>query len=946
MKRVVFIPIHSDLIEYVANAVLEKAPKGSNLSDVNVVFPGKRPGHFLRKVLFQKIGGAFYPPKIFEADNFIQTLVLDKYGIKRPIDPLNAAWIIYETVSNFVEVPSFEEFYPWAINLYRLFNELDQELVEDQQLEQIRDYVELDEDIIPNRIIQIWEHIKEIKDTYNERLIDANLYSPGLLYRLAAEDNTAIPEKFTIFGGFFALTASQLKIVKRILDAEKGIIVFQGNPEDWTILQDVKKGLAFPAEIVKEEARNPGTKIFAGFDLHSEMAKVRDILEELIPHLTNEPGELAIIVPKTESLIPLIYQSVGHFDRDFNIAMGYPLKRTPLISLYESVFRAQDNRTDVYLRRDVLKVLTHPFVKNIKIKGDTTPFRIAVHTFEEFVNDNEVVIIDLHDNSLLEKIFRSISMVIKDPGIYEEIIEKFIRVLDLFFYSFEEINTFNKLKKALQNSADFLLEHSTLSSYSLNLEFMKKFYETVRKIGEFYFADEKFDSHSIFGIFLYRLKEARVAFEGTPVKGIQVLGSLEARGINFKNIIYLDLNEGVVPGEPEINPILPSPLRLNLGLPDYRRTEEIYRYHFKRLYYSSENAFLLYIDNKKTSRSRYIEELIWENEKESGKLLEDSIVEKRFFNLNLRKFEPRVIEKTPEILEILRGAVLSPTSIDTYLKCPLRFYYTYVLRLRKQEVSDEIEKLEIGRLAHKILYRFYKILEGKEADYENVLTEETLLRVIDEEFKKNFPEKWGMAILVKRATEKLLLNFLRREKNELSGEKRIILALEYNLFGEYNTGLNSVKFVGRADRIEKIGNETFITDYKSESISGKKPFKPKNAKKIALISDRKIAKKITDSFQLPVYLELYMRHFKISDYSQVNARLITLRTGKENEVRLFPSNSVDRQLIASRLKEALNTIIDEIYNPEIPFEMDDSDANFCKYCPYKEFCGVEYGGSK
>ncbi len=942
LEKVVFLPIHSDLVEHVAEITLKTAANRSDLSEINVVFPGKRPGYFLRRTLYRKLRDAFYPPEIFEIDAFVQTLTIKNYGLGKPIDPLNAAWIIYETVKEFVEISPFEEFYPWAINLYRLFNELDQELLDDEKLMRIKDYVELDEDIVPAQVIQIWDHIAEIKNAYNSRLIDANLYSPGLLYRLTAEDDRALPDKFTIFGGFFALTASQLKIISRILESDRGVIIFQGNPDDWPILRGLKERLRFPSKIFTEEPTKPLTKIYAGFDLHSETAKVRDILNEIIPEISDEPGELAIIVPKTESLIPLIYQSIGHFDKAFNIAMGYPLKRTPLISLYESVFRAQDNRTDVYTRKDVLKVLTHPFVKNLKANTDTTPFRIAIHTFEEFVNENEVVIIDLHDKELLEKIFYSIERVIKDVSIYQEVIEKFKNVLKLFFYNFEQIETFNDLKNALKISADFLLEHGTLSNYTLNLEFMKKFLEIVEKIEEFYFADEKFEKHNIFNIILYRLKEARVAFEGTPVRGIQVLGSLEARAINFKNIVYLDLNEGVIPGEPELNPILPPSLRVSLGLPDYRKTEEIYRYHFKRLYYASDNAFLLYIDNKKTSRSRYIEEIIWEEEKKAGRLLEDELVEKRFFRLNLKKSEPKIVEKTPEIMETLKNMTFSPTSIDTYLRCPLKFYYSYVLKLKKQEVSDEIEKLEIGRIAHKILYRFYKQVEGREADYEKVLTEKNLLSIIEDEFRRDFPEKWGIAILVRRATEKLLTNFLWRERHELDGKKRIILALEYNLMGKYNTGKNVVRFTGRADRIEKIGDETFITDYKSTS-SGKTPFKKRKEKEIEGVLNREKVKGITESFQLPIYLELYMNHFGIKDYSKINARLISLNPAKNPEIKLFPEVQNKRDHIMSRLKEALNAIIDEIFDPDVPFSMDDSSSFYCGYCPFKEFCGVEYG---
>ncbi len=929
MEKVIFLPLDADLVSYVADRVIELS-NGPDMSKINVVFPGKRPGHFLRIKLKNRLKGPFYPPEIKEIETFVHEIALKRYGIIRKIDPLNAAWLLYDSIKKFVDVPEFESFYQWAINLYKLFDELDQELVDD--LSNISNLVEIESDLIPDRIIDIWSKIQDIKEDFDERLIESHYYTPGMLYRLAAMNEDFIPENFTIFAGFFALPAALRKIFKNILENDRGIVIFQGDPDEWSILREVKGSLPEPQKLEKSTSGRPDFKIFSGFDLHSEMAKVRDVLSELEGELTDEPEKLAIIVPKTESLIPLIYESISHFEKNFNIALGYPLKRTPLISLYESVFRAQENRTDTYFRRDVLKVLTHPFIKNIRIKRDTTPFRIAVHTFEEFVNQSEIVVFDLRDEAFLAKVFERIRKVQESPELADEVTERFKEVLRLFFYNFENISTFRELKTALEESANFLLENSTMGSYRLNFEFLSRFFETVREIGDFFFVDEKFDAYNIYRIFLYRLKEVRVAFEGTPVKGIQILGPLEARGLNFKNIIYLDMNEGVVPGEPDINPILPPPLRSSLGLSDYRKTEEVYRYHFKRLFSSARRAYLLYIDTPDRSRSRYIERLIWEKEKEFGELIED--IEKRIFNVKFERKVKEPVEKTPEVMEVLKNMTWSPTAVDSYFQCPMRFYFQYILNLRDKSFEDDIGKDRIGQIVHTILQEFYSANVGKKADYERILTVENLVKTIDEVFKMNYPENWGTALLVKKATEKALRAFLAKERMEK--RDRIILGLEKNLRGRLKFGSHELEFTGRIDRIERIDGEIFITDYKT-SRSLKNP--DKNHKDWLYTTKVEDTRRFVESFQLPIYLELYKKYAKIRDYENINARLVSIQK-LDKEVILFKDE--DKNKRARKMEffnHFLSVIFDEILNPEVPFYVEEGDH--CKNCPFKEFCGVE-----
>ncbi len=948
MDKVILLPLESDLVGFVIDELLPADTR--DFSRFMVVFPGKRPGYFLRNRLAKKLRSSFYPPEIHEIDAFVYHLVETKYGPSRQIDPLNAAWLIYQAAKKYIQLEGFDRFYPWGVELYEMFNEMDQELIDEDTLSDLRDYVELSDDIIHGTVKELWENIAKIKADYTSSLVDNGFFTSGSLYRLAANLDE-VPEKFTIFAGFYALTNSQLEIIKRVLERGEGTLVIQGSKDEWPIIRENVEKLGFGyREIESERKPSPQINIISGEDAHAEIAAVKDILGEVRDELTGSPEDLAIVVPNTESLIPLIYLSVAQFDKEFNIALGYPFKRTPLVALFSAIFKAQENKNgNEYLRGDILKVLTHPFVKNIGTEGAPgedkyAPFRIAIHHFEDYLFEENIITVNLQNEELMKAVEASISESLKRMNFQPApVISMFRTVIELFFKNFENVKTFQDLKEATEKVAEFLLKNSALRRYRLNLEFMRKFFETVRGIDEFLFKEEEFPStDDIFNIFLYRLNLARVAFEGTPVKGIQVIGALEARGLNFKNLIYLDVNEGVIPGRPEINPILPPPLRGKIGLKDYTRTEEIYRYHFKRLLAASERAYLLYVDNSESRRSRYIEEYIWQKEKEAGRLLEEELVKKKTFNLKVEKSREIVVEKTPEILKKLEKMSFSPSAINTYVRCPLRFYYSYVMGLAEKEFEDSIEGKDIGILVHSILRDFYGQVLRREPDFEKVLTEEKLHEIIEKHFESMYPLEWGLAFLIKESVKKVLDQFLEWERERFKSGKRFeVFHLEKKIrIPGYQTGTRTVTLTGAADRIDRVGEGYEIIDYKTGSPSDGKPI-PKKIDEVLI--DRSTMKKF--DFQLPMYIIMFSRELGVEDYSKINARLLYLRDiyREKGKKALFDAklSADERKEKMDKIEDALKRVINEILSPDVPFIPDKGDANYCSHCKFKELCGRE-----
>jgi CRISPR/Cas system-associated exonuclease Cas4 (RecB family) len=436
-------------------------------------------------------------------------------------------------------------------------------------------------------------------------------------------------------------------------------------------------------------------------------------------------------------------------------------------------------------------------------------------------------------------------------------------------------------------------------------------------------------------VFLYFAKDEQVYFEGSPVKGLQILGLLETRALSFDKIFILDVNEGVLPGVETTCPLLPLPVRRALNMPTYYQREEVSKYHFRRLVASSKEVHIIYQKTEKMQRSRFVEELVWEKEKACGKM---NVLEAKpvIINISLSPSHIFTINKTPEMLTVLHAMRFSPTMLNRYLQCPVQFYFSDVLKLKeKDDISDDIDAAEAGNILHRVMEILYNPFVGKEGIRYDYL-ENSLDEALDETFKQMVGEIRGEQYLLKEIMFKQIKNYLAWEKKHSNDTRRVIsvedtYAFELELREDTKTRKN-IRLKGKFDRIDCHDRGYEIIDYKSRRIDNHvcKCFD-------RVLTNREEMKKEIISLQLPCYVLLYHGANPNIPINKINSKIISLQLCEE-KMLFNDKDNMDRGLFLKDIfLPTLKNLINEIIDNSIPF-VADGDEKVCRYCTFHVLC--------
>ncbi|MCD5402015.1 PD-(D/E)XK nuclease family protein, partial [candidate division NPL-UPA2 bacterium] len=487
-----------------------------------------------------------------------------------------------------------------------------------------------------------------------------------------------------------------------------------------------------------------------------------------------------------------------------------------------------------------------------------------------------------------------------------------------------------------QEILTFLLRHSPAAHYPFSGEFFQSFLLLLDKLKNSLLKDEELkEPKDLFDLFRHVAGEERISFQGIPLKGLQIMGLLETRGLNFDCVFLLDANEEVLPSVESFDSLLPLPVRAALGLPLPYQKEEIYGYHFHHLISSTRRAHIFYRQTEKDFRSRFVEKLVWEREKRAGQrgVLPAEPVE---LNVSLRPSPGFEVPKSPELLNVLREMSFSPSGLNSYLLCPLQFYFARVLGLEKREgAADEQDSARVGIVLHKILERLYRPLAGKGVMGEKgyAYLEKSLPPVLDNVFAETFGEPRGESYLLKEMVLNRLKKYILGEKQRFINNMSIISVEEPLSCSLKLKDGREVRLTGRADRIDRYEyeGEYMIVDYKSGRDLIRHSFR---AFEEVLPSREKMREKIK-SLQLPLYAFLYGRARSLPP-EKMNSRVISLRTVRE-EI-LFDGKINRKKVLEDVFLPTLRNLIQEILNQEIPFRRDDGNEEACQYCSFLTFC--------
>jgi hypothetical protein len=742
MMPVLVADWRADCIAALADLLL--APGGTDLRRCLVVFPHRRPARHLMHHLATRadVPKPLFLPEMTAVDQWLPALA-------RELDPeplrtaglLDRVGLLREAVAalprpgplrDLAGAP--ERFFPWGRHLAGLMEELLRHGANPQDLHHLQGEVD-------DTAAALLERLRAIHDAYLRALAARGWTTPGLdaarVARRADELPALLAGRRVLLVGFHAPTGTEMAVLRALAEAGTAQLVWHSDPAlagnpgrvhwacrehaRWLADWGARAELLGPAR----QGEPPVVRFHEGFDLHSQLDALRTMLAGA------EAADTAVVLPDTGALMPVLHHLPA---KDVNISMGYPLARSSLLRLVETVLRLQETSPGPgrYAWRDVVALVRHPYVKMLEPRPGL-PLRGLLREMERAVRAGGTVFAPLAWEPDPRTLPEGTLPPEADPG---EALALLREALGACLTAFETPGTLEDLGLALLGLARALVPEGgeqTWHRFPVDAECLYRLTATVvPALTDSHVSRDPAGRQTLFSILRQMLAAERVPFEAEPLTGLQVLGMLESRLLRFSRVFVLDATEDKLPGPPAHDPLLPDPLRGLLGLPDARQRAQVAAYNFHRLVAGAREVHLLYHTGTSGSgplggrsvRSRFVEQLLWEEEKRQGRIIRgDDGGPLETLALPVRPL-PRPapgVAKTGPILArlntLLATRALSASLLDDYLSCPLRFFHKRLTPLREPDtVSEDGDHRELGVLVHAALRDFLAPLRQRRVD--------------------------------------------------------------------------------------------------------------------------------------------------------------------------------------------------------------------------------------
>jgi len=907
------------MVSFISGVLKELISSEENISEIIFVLPSKRAGSFLLKELSAFSENHIFAPKVFSIEEF--TEVISETKTVDNTLTLFEFYNVYKEITPLEEQEDFETFTTWAQSLIHDFNEIDRYLIDYKSffnyLADIQDLkhwsIQEPKTELINNYLSFWNSLPAFYEALKKELLSKNTGYQGLIYRKASEK---VPEYIQrniakhVFIGFNALNNAEQQIVQYLLENDRAEIYWdldevfvkdRQHDASLFINQYLKDWPVYREKRVKlnvSEYSKPKNIQVTGVPKNVGQAKY---LGELLANLDEETlQETAVVLGEEDLLLPVL-NSLPPNVKDLNITMGFPLKNAPIASLFDKLFQIHQNTASAYYYKDVISVINHPALNEI-LNQETEVF------IEKMQSENTV-------NLSEKKIINSFSSEAKP--LIEACFKNWDNSPLTAIEAFQQI--INKIKK-----------HYKTGQNKLGLEFLYQFHVLFNKLENLNETYPHLKSvKSLYQFYKEIMSTQSLDFQGRPFKGLQLMGMLESRALDFKNVIICSVNEGVLPSGKSGSSFIPFDLKQTYKLPTYKEKDAVYTYHFYRLLQRAQNVHLLY--NTETDglnsgeKSRFLTQL--EIEKQPAHQLTHTMVSPKVPAI---KNELREVKKTPEIMEKLKslaGSGFSPSALTSYIRNPLDFYRQYVLGVRdREEVEETVAYNTLGTVVHDSLENFYKPLEDKLLTAEDIQAFKSRIEEeITLQFKKSYmngPVNQGKNLLIYEVAKRYLRNFLNLELDRLKTEEIKILKIEKTLKSEIRIEyLDFPIFMrGKVDRVESTNGTTRIIDYKTGKVT---------QDKIEIVDWEDLTSdydKYSKSFQVLAYTKMMQDQNSLD--LPVEAGIISfknlkggfLKFGKKDKPRTRNKETAITKDILDAFEIELKKLIIEICDPEIPFK--------------------------
>ncbi len=740
----------------------------------------------------------------------------------------------------------------------------------------------------------VWRSLLSIYVEFNKLLEDENIAYSGRVYRKVAEaakcSNTT--KRKTVFVGLNALSVSEKEIFKSMNSSGVAEFIWDYDSQ-WSLGDDnfVEAGY-FIERNIKEFplAHYFSTSINAPKDVAIEVLNTPSeaLQAKVVGELLSTSGDLskcAVILTDESMLLPLLH-SIPPEIGDINISMGYPLTMSPAGRLLELLINLHSSYKNGYFRREAIEALMlHPY------------------TISDSIND-------------------------------------YIKSSDSFKYSSGELTE-------LDSSMELLWSIAPLHSYLVTIystllkrfesikdkHFTKLVLESLSTVSQIYKSCGELPRELYLKLLRQVTADTRVDFEGVSGRGLQVLGILESRSLDFDRVIMLSLSDDNFPSSRPDNSYIPSALLTGFGMPTIIEKSAIWSYYFYRLLQRSKEVSLLYCnvaDGLTTGEpSRYILQLEY-GQRFDVKYRDISLP--RINSLDEKSIE---IKKTPQMISSLQNRTFSPSALSSYISCPLRFYFRYIEGLKPRDSKEQrIDALDFGNLVHHALEELYGNSQPNDALLDSIEG------VVDTLLEKNLAHKLeGQEMntqISRRGVIEMVRGVIKNDINDITLHS--IIAHEQS----FSIELNSMKVGGRVDRVDRLTDGSIrIVDYKTGSVDVDAPpieeiFMPLSQE----VSYNPQYKSYKEVMQVLIYSYIAYKHQRVDVTPQIFSvrgmvgglsRPADITTGGAS---LSPINVEQYNAI----ELALGSLLSEITSKDVPFKQCRNGVS-CTYCDYKPICG-------
>ncbi|MCF8332288.1 MAG: PD-(D/E)XK nuclease family protein [Bacteroidales bacterium] len=900
-----------------------------------VVLPSRRAVTYLKREFKNlDINDSIWIPDVFAIEDF----VYEASGFHE-IDP---AALIIELFHIHLEINNdsgtdLENFLGWAPMMVNDFNSLDENLANATELFTFLSEAKALEKWRPNKpelsinekqYVAFFRSLKTYYHKLREKLLKQRKAYHGMAIRAIHESGLLLNhEKWQhfLFAGFYALTQAEKELITALKKEGKLTQLFDA---DHYYLQNQyheagnflrEKSRANDFQWVFDHYKNKKGEIHIN-GLPGDIGQARragQIIHDLLNKKDNseQQQEHTAVILADESLLLPMLNSCPEELSSINITMGFPIKSTSVASLVKlllkvAIDKERYKRESIHVN-ELLQIINLPVFEQV-IDDPVTVRKHLLNSKTVFYHQNEVS--ELIPARLSQALF-----VRKNP---HELLDK---IIDLTSYLGEQTEVKPELK--IENYGAALLCDQLIE--------IRKILLNSKQIIE--------DSKDLDKLIRKTVLTSSLPFSGEPLKGLQIMGMLESRALDFENVIILSVNEGALPAGKNFNSLIPHDIRQKFNMPTYHDNDSIYAYHFYRLLQRAKNTYLIY--NTETGnlgsneQSRFIKQLKHEMPGYNPSLiLSDEILTPPVAIAEDREI---LIKKSHDVMLLIKDFLhpdhkgISATGLKTLTNCSLQFYFKYLLKLKKaEELEDTIPMNIFGNVVHKILENIFNIIKSENDGIikSDILKNQNIQKLVLSEFQNYYDAEMlvsGKNKLMTNLAEYLIDQFLKQEIKAAQHKDIKVTGVEEQL--RYTTEIqnNKVLFRGIADRIDEIDHKIRIIDYKTGNVNKSALTQSKEFETMEELKSGEI-------IQVLFYDWIYSKMKKTDDHHE--GGIVLLANPKAHSIFFkYKKDYGINSAIRSSFEKIMFMKIEELLDPEVPLKQTD-DLEKCEHCDFNTIC--------